>query len=277
MFIDAWGFATSDRWRIYVHRGHLSDFFRWRIYCRGMSTGDDRVHAGHKVQPVKRDPLSAAQGELPPAIQQPEEAPLVSLYERWRTPVMRLLRRHFASSASVEDGMQEVFARVAATRRVLAPEEEQPYLRQTVRSVAARDWQKGPEVHGLQNLPYDECQEELLAVSAEGYGDTEHQAEHRQRLTRLHEAIQELPARQREAFVLHRIEGYTIAETADCMGIGARMVVKHLSRAVGYCETRVLFASAAQMKRLQALQGALSVEEDNDEECADPRAQGKRT
>ena len=226
---------------------------------------------------MKRDPQSAAQGEPPPAAQKPEEAPLASLYARWRPSVMRMLRRHFGTGASVEDGMQEVFVRVAATRRVLAPEEEQPYLRQTVRSVAARDWQKGPEVHGLQNVPYDECHEELIALSAEGYGDTEHQAEHRQRLTRLHEAIQELPPRQREAFVLHRIEGHTIEETAKRMGIGARMVVKHLGRAVGYCETRVLFASAAQMKRLQALQGALSAEEDDDDESTAPPARGGRT
>ena len=236
------------------------------------------MRAGQMDQAMKRDPQSAAQGESAQGPQpQPGQEPLTSLYQRWRTPVMRMLRRHFGSSASVEDGMQEVFVRVAATRKVLAPEEEQPYLRQTVRSVAARDWQKGAEVHGLQNVPYDECHEELQALSAEGYGDTEHQAEHRQRLTRLHDAIQELPPRQREAFVLHRIEGHTIEETADRMGIGARMVVKHLGRAVGYCETRVLFASAEQMTRLQALQDALSSEEDNDDESTAPPARGERT
>lgn len=225
---------------------------------------------------MKRDPVSMAHGEALPE-PQAHEAPLTSLYTRWRAPVMRMLRRHFRTAAGVEDAAQEVFVRVAATGRNLEPDQEQPYLRQTVRSVAARDWQKGPEVHGLQSVPYDDCHEELLAIPAQGNGDTEHQAEHRQRLTRLHEAIQELPPRQREAFILHRIEGHTVEETADCMGISTRMVVKHLGRAVGYCETRILFASAAQMKRLQALHGALSAEEDNDEAHADPRAQGRTT
>lgn len=124
---------------------------------------------------MKRDPVSAVQGEPLPEPRAPE-ASLVSLYTRWRTPVMRMLRRHFRTPAGVEDAAQEVFARVAGTGRTLAPEQEQPYLRQTVRSVAARDWEKGPEVHGLQHVPCDDCQEELLALSADGFGDTEHQA-----------------------------------------------------------------------------------------------------
>lgn len=244
-----------------------------------MSTGGDGMRSARKGRQMKRDPVPLVQGEARPG-PQAGEAPLISLYTRWRTPVMRMLRRYFGSTAAVEDAAQEVFVRMAATGRNLEPDQEQPYLRQTVRSVAARDWQKSPQMHGLQGVAYDDCHEELLSLSAEGHGDTEHQAEHRQRLARLHDAIQELPPRQREAFMLHRVEGHTIEETADRMGIGARMVVKHLGRAVGYCETRVRFASAGQMKRLQALQGALDTldaPEDNDDESADPWARGKRT
>ncbi|MNV81728.1 RNA polymerase sigma factor [compost metagenome] len=160
--------------------------------------------------------------------------------------------------------------RVAATGRVLRPEEEQPYLRQTLRSVAARDWQQGAASQGLQAVSYDECDEALQALAPED----DHAAEQRQRLTRLHQALQELPARQRQAFVLHRVEGHTVQQTADQMGISLRMAVKHLARALAYCETRVLFASAEQMQRLQAMQAALS--EDHDEECAAARAPGDR-
>lgn len=190
---------------------------------------------------------------------------LASLYVRWRIPVMRMLRRHFGSTAEIEDAAQEVFVRVAATGRVLRPEEEQPYLRQTLRSVAARDWHQGAAAQGLQAMSYDECEAELQA---------EHAAEQHQRLRRLHQALQELPARQRQAFVLHRVEGHTVQQTADQMGISLRMAVKHLARALAYCETRVLFASAEQMQRLQAMQAALS--EDNDDECAAARAPGHR-
>lgn len=220
---------------------------------------------------MRRDLLS--QDEVP----EPTDASgghLASLYVRWRVPVMRMLRRHFGSTAEVEDAAQEVFVRVAATGKVLRPEEEQPYLRQTLRSVAARDWHKSAQSHGLQAVSYDEDDAQLHAVAADDHGDTAHAAQQRQRLTRLHQAVQELPARQRQAFVLHRIEGHTVQETADQMGISLRMAVKHLARAVAYCETRVLFASAAQMQRLQAMQASLS--EKDDDECAAACAQGKK-
>ncbi len=219
---------------------------------------------------MRRDLLSREGGA-----QLPEAAGghLASLYARWRVPVMRMLRRHFGTTAEVEDAAQEVFVRVAATGKVLRPEEEQPYLRQTLRSVAARSWHKSAQAQGLQAVSYDECHAELHALAAQSQDDAEQAAQQRQRLTRLHQAVQELPARQRQAFVLHRIEGCTVQDTADQMGISLRMTVKHLARALAYCETRVLFASAAQMQRLQALQDGLS--EDADHERAGSRAQGE--
>lgn len=205
------------------------------------------------------------------ALVEPADAPgghLASLYLRWRIPVMRMLRRHFGTTAEVEDAAQEVFVRVAATGKVLRPEEEQPYLRQTLRSVAARDWHKSAQSQGLHAVAYEDCEDELRAVDGDD-GAAQHQ-----RLTRLHQAVQELPQRQRQAFVLHRVEGHTVQETADRMGISLRMAVKHLARAVAYCETRVLFASAEQMQRLQAMQASLS--EKDDDECAASCAQGER-
>jgi len=215
---------------------------------------------------MRRDLLSREGGA-----QLPEAAGghLASLYARWRIPVMRMLRRHFGTAAEVEDAAQEVFVRVAATGKVLRPEEEQPYLRQTLRSVAARSWHKSAQAQGLQAVSYDECH----ALAAQSQDDAEQAAQQRQRLTRLHQAVQELPERQRQAFVLHRIEGCTVQDTADQMGISLRMTVKHLARALAYCETRVLFASAAQMQRLQDMQAGLS--EEADDERAAARAQGE--
>lgn len=190
---------------------------------------------------------------------------LASLYARWRAPLMRMLRRHFGSPAEIEDAAQEVFVRMASAGKVLAREEEQPYLRQTLRSVAAYAWRKGPGVHGLQALSFDDCRDELQSMAAETDGDAGAQAEHRQRLARLHDAMSELPARQREAFTLHRVEGHTVQETADRMGISQRMAVKHLGRALAYCDARVGYASLAQMRQLQAAHLALSHDDESAE------------
>jgi len=185
---------------------------------------------------------------------------LASLYTRWHGPVIRMLRRYFGSPAEVEDAAQEVFVRMAVARKALAPEEEQPYLRQTLRSVAALAWHKGSIAQGVQLVSYDDCEEELLAVPQGTDVSAAHAPEQRQRLARLLQAVTELPLRQREAFVLHRVEGYTVQETADQMGISSRMAVKHLSRAVAYCEARVHYASAEQMRRLQAAHLMLSAD-----------------
>ncbi|MFA9285908.1 RNA polymerase sigma factor [Comamonas sp. SY3] len=189
---------------------------------------------------------------------EPAGGHLASLYQRWRTPVMRMLRRHFGNAADVEDATQEVFARVAATGKVLQPDEEQPYLRKTLQSVAARDWQQSAQARGLELVSGDEHPQAMEAQLHSSADDVNQQAAQQQRLHRLHQAIQELPERQRQAFVLHRVEGHTVQQTAEQMGISMRMVVKHLARAVAYCETRVQFASAQQMQQLQAQQLALS-------------------
>ncbi|WP_313330765.1 sigma-70 family RNA polymerase sigma factor [Comamonas sp.] len=189
---------------------------------------------------------------------EPAGGHLASLYRRWRTPVMRMLRRHFGNAADVEDATQEVFARVAATGKVLQPDEEQPYLRKTLQSVAARDWQQSAQAQGLELVSGDEHPQAMEAQLHSSAEEVNQQAAQQQRLHRLHQAIQELPERQRQAFVLHRVEGHTVQHTAEQMGISMRMVVKHLARAVAYCETRVQFASAQQMQQLQAQQLALS-------------------
>lgn len=189
---------------------------------------------------------------------EPAGGHLASLYQRWRTPVKRMLRRHFGNAADVEDATQEVFARVAATGKVLQPDEEQPYLRKTLQSVAARDWQQSAQARGLELVSGDEHPQALEAQLHSSAEEVNQQAAQQQRLHRLHQAIQELPERQRQAFVLHRVEGHTVQHTAEQMGISMRMVVKHLARAVANCETRVQFASAQQMQQLQAQQLALS-------------------
>jgi RNA polymerase sigma-70 factor (ECF subfamily) len=58
---------------------------------------------------------------------------------------------------------------------------------------------------------------------------------HKQRLELLRRAIQELPARQRRAFILSRFHNYSLAEIAADMGIGVEGVKKHLSRALQHC------------------------------------------
>lgn len=192
--------------------------------------------------------------------QQPELAAgeqLGHLYARWRAPLARMMRRYFGSAAEVEDATQEVFARLAATGKTIAPADEQPYLRRAARNIAIDGWRKSAQREGLQRVALEEeLDESGLQTDAD---HTDAHAGQYQMLGRLDQAIQELPARQREAFTLHRIEGHTVEETARRMGISTRMVVKHLSRALAYCQVRVSYTSSEQMRPVHA---ALSAQEE---------------
>jgi RNA polymerase sigma factor (sigma-70 family) len=53
------------------------------------------------------------------------------------------------------------------------------------------------------------------------------------------EAIEELPRGARDAFSLRIIEGYSVREVADEMGVDERTVRKHVSRALLHCRRRL--------------------------------------
>lgn len=149
----------------------------------------------------------------------PELAPgdqLGHLYARWRVPLARMMRRYFGSAAEVEEATQEVFARFAATGKTMAPDDEQPYLRRAARNIAIDGWRKSAQREGLQRVALEDESEALELQTGADHTDA-HAGQH-QMLGRPDAAIQELPARQREAFPLHRIEGHAVEETARRMG-----------------------------------------------------------
>jgi len=62
--------------------------------------------------------------------------------------------------------------------------------------------------------------------------DPANQLESSQTMQQIEKAIEKLPARQREAFVLRYWEGMSVAETADSMGCSEGSVKTHCSRAL---------------------------------------------
>ena len=198
-------------------------------------------------------PLPSPDGRLPTgrAPTGPTDA-LASLYRRWRGPLVRLFRGRMGQRERAEDAVQEVFLRLAVSGRALAREEEAPYLSTTARSVAIDHWRRqgrGPTLEPLEAA--DTTAADAQALPAAGERDCPVDvAAHRQRLARLNDAVAELPERQRQAFLLNRIDGLSHDEVAAAMGISTRMVAKHLSRAMAYCQLRVKYASLEQMAQL---------------------------
>ncbi|HQR50468.1 MAG TPA: RNA polymerase sigma factor [Methylophilaceae bacterium] len=73
---------------------------------------------------------------------------------------------------------------------------------------------------------------ETLQTGDDGQDDTREQIERKQTLAIIEAALQRLPTRQREAFVLRYWEDLDVAETAAVMGCSEGSVKTHCSRAV---------------------------------------------
>ena len=124
------------------------------------------------------------------------------------------------------------------------PPPELPMLFQRILSNATLDWfrrQKtfnalfthlgdfdGPDQDGDFDI-----MESLLSQSGNGQQEsTQSQAERAQTLQAIESAIEDLPARQREAFLMRYWEELDLAETASAMGCSQGSVKTHCSRAV---------------------------------------------
>lgn len=175
---------------------------------------------------------------------------LTSLYERWRAPLLRLLQRRTGNRDLAEDATQDVFVRLAASGRALTPAEEAPYLATSARNAATDHWRRNDDA---ELVSMEAASQELQALPDHRQCEPQQIAEQRQRIARLNDAVSELPERQRQAFLLNRIDGMTHDEVAAAMGISARMVSKHLSRAMAYCQLRVNYGSVEQMERLHVI------------------------
>ena len=143
--------------------------------------------------------------------------------------------------------------RYAASGKALPPEEQEPYLRVIARHVSHDAWRRSEGAPGRESVSLDEHMELAQQLPAGEGSDPLQAAHHRERLCRLEQAMAELPERRREAFVLHSIDGLTQTEVAQRMGISRRMVHNHVTLAMAYCELRVQYGSAEDMRLMQGL------------------------
>jgi len=141
------------------------------------------------------------------------------------------------------DIVQDAMIRLAE-RYADRPPNELPLLFQRILSNATMDWFRRQKVRNalFSNMSdfdsgSDEADFDLLEnlESAEGSMGAESAADSVSRaqiLLAIEHEIAELPARQREAFLLRYWEEFDVAETAEAMGCSEGSVKTHCSRAV---------------------------------------------
>jgi RNA polymerase sigma-70 factor (ECF subfamily) len=148
----------------------------------------------------------------------------VALYELWDRD---------AALDAVQDSMWRLVARYAAR-----PAGEWPALLFTIlrnRTTDAKRWRVVQRMRGLfgggtRREPTDE--QMLLAVPAPADETPEAQQTATEQRRALQRALAELPARQRQTFLLRECEGLTTAETAQTLGCSEGTVKQHHFRAL---------------------------------------------
>lgn len=131
------------------------------------------------------------------------------LYEREKRSVHATLYRIFGSNRHVEDTLQEVFLQVFRSLEGYRGEASlATWIHRTVVRVAfaelARGRRRGVQLELVADIPSPAASLDQTAHAREG-------------ARRLYLALDELEHRQRLAFVLHAIEGHSLAEVADLM------------------------------------------------------------
>jgi len=157
---------------------------------------------------------------------------LQAAYLRSRDDLKRFFTARLKSAAAAEDLIQDLYLKVCVWPADAAVENPSALLYRmgsnlmldrlrTEQRAAARDgaWVELSTTRiGPDPMSEDASPERVAAA--------------RQRMARLTEGIDHLPPQTRRAFVLHKLEGLTHAETAQRLGVSQKTVEKQISAAL---------------------------------------------
>ena len=135
--------------------------------------------------------------------------------------------QYVSSSQDVEDLVQEVFLSVWERRKALDPQQSiRAYLYKATRNGALKNLNREQRWPTVQR----ELQEHSLR------GRPGEQLEHSEVEADVWEAVNALPERRREIFLLSRQHGLTYAEVAELLDISIKTVETQMGRALRYLE-----------------------------------------
>jgi len=140
--------------------------------------------------------------------------------------LMQFLRHNWRNESDLIDIRQDIYARVFAAAVEEIPRATKAFVFTTAKNVLIN------RVKHERIVPIEAATDlELGAVPSEDPGP-DRQLIARDELRRLHDAVQRLPVRCREAFTLQQVQGLSRREIAVRMGITEKTVKRHLEEAV---------------------------------------------
>ncbi len=168
---------------------------------------------------------------------------LSALYERWAAPLLRYLERIVKNRATAEELLQDTFIRVHGARdRYSAEARFSTWLFRIGRNLALNelDRARNRSPHFTTDAPASSALYSSSASSAatrkvvslvSPLPSQDEEVDARRSQSRIHEALGELPERQRSALWLAIVEGYSYAEVATVLETSTASVKSLVHRA----------------------------------------------
>lgn len=164
-----------------------------------------------------------------------ESVSLDTLARRYRNALLKYFQHNLGHPEDAEDLAQEVFTRFAQIVPPPAITSHEAYLFRIASNLLRDRFRRNRTHHVFQHLPVSECADELLGEAP----SEERVYEGQERLRTFLRALNELPPKCREVFLLQRYEGMTYSAIAQRLGISASAVEKHMMKALLHLGTQL--------------------------------------
>ena len=154
---------------------------------------------------------------------------LVAHYDELRGSLMR----RFGSAGAASDTLHDTYVRLQRLQTVPDLDNPRAYLFRVANNIALDRLRTARREE--RHLVADELAQEEASTEP----SAEVVLEQKERLRLLAVAIEELPPRCREVFLLHKIDGLSHGQIAERLGISRSMVEKHVMKALAHCRDRL--------------------------------------
>ncbi|MRR56663.1 MAG: RNA polymerase sigma factor [Deltaproteobacteria bacterium] len=156
---------------------------------------------------------------------------IAKLYRQHCGELSRFLARHVGCRELAADLLHELFLRLLSSGQAITEiRYQRGYLFRCARNLAT-EAASSPRWRAKQQ------DASALLTQEEDWLCPERKTADKQTLDRLLITVMHLPPRCRDAFILHKFDGFTYAEVANHMGISVGAVEKHISRALDACRS----------------------------------------
>lgn len=150
------------------------------------------------------------------------------------TPLVQYLRRRIGCDSEARDLAQDAYVRLLRYRENQNLESLKALLFRIATNLMGMRSRRARARRWNDHQPMDE--ELTVAADAPSH---EQQLGDQQQLDRLMVAIQRLPTKCRQVFVLSRFHDMAYPEIAERCGISVKMVEKHITKALAFCRAEV--------------------------------------